>query len=168
MAVFERLGKLGLIAVISLLPGTLEHAILSGRGDLMTVQIDIWPETAAKFQAAATALNLSLQEYLERIAGNIVLLSSGQDSQSTGQQASTPYELGKAFIGKIDSSVPDSSTHQDVQPRNEVMLAIIERSHERLKDMPVRGSTEETLKMIRRARAGEMWGYEPTDADIED
>ena len=51
--------------------------------------------------------------------------------------------------------------------RNEAMLAALQRSAERLKDMPVRGSTEETLKMIRRARAGEMWGYEPTDADTE-
>ena len=46
---------------------------------------------------------------------------------------------------------------------NEEMLAIIRRSRERMKDMPVRGSTDETLLMIRRARAGEMWGYEPTD-----
>jgi hypothetical protein len=73
----------------------------------MTVQIDVRPETAAKFQAAATALNLSLQEYLDRIASEIVLVSSGQDSQSNGQQAPTPNELGKDFIGKIDSSVPD-------------------------------------------------------------
>jgi len=37
---------------------------------------------------------------------------------------------------------------EETQPRNEEMLAIIRRSRERLKDMPVRGSTEETLKMI--------------------
>jgi hypothetical protein len=61
-----------------------------------------------------------------------------------------------------------TDARQEAQPRNEEMLAIIRRNHERLKDMPVRGSTEETLKMIRRARAGEMWGYEPTDADTED
>jgi type II secretory pathway predicted ATPase ExeA len=49
------------------------------------------------------------------------------------------------------------------QPRNEEMLAIIRRNKERLKDMPVRGSTADTLKMIREARAGAMWRYEPTD-----
>ncbi len=46
---------------------------------------------------------------------------------------------------------------------NEAMLSALERSRERLKDMPVSGSTEETLKMIREARAGKMWGYEPTE-----
>ena len=46
---------------------------------------------------------------------------------------------------------------------NEEMLSVIKRTSERLKDMPVRGSTEETLKMIREARAGKMWGYEPTE-----
>jgi hypothetical protein len=45
------------------------------------------------------------------------------------------------------------------------MLAVLRRSAERHKDMPVSGSTEETLKMIRRARAGEMWGYEPTETE---
>ncbi len=48
-------------------------------------------------------------------------------------------------------------------PRNEAMLSALERSRERLKDLPVSGSTEETLKMIREARAGKMWGYEPTE-----
>jgi hypothetical protein len=50
-------------------------------------------------------------------------------------------------------------------PRNEAMLAVIRRTHERLKDLPVSGSTEETLKLIREARAGAMWGYEPTDIE---
>lgn len=48
-------------------------------------------------------------------------------------------------------------------PRNEAMLAVLERSQERLKDLPIGGSTEETLKMIREARGGKMWGYEPTE-----
>lgn len=50
-------------------------------------------------------------------------------------------------------------------PRNEAMLEALRKTRERLKDMPVRGSTEETLKMIRAARGGEMWGYEPTDTE---
>jgi len=48
-------------------------------------------------------------------------------------------------------------------PRNEAMLQALRESEELLKDMPVRGSTEETLKMIREARAGRMWGYEPIE-----
>lgn len=46
-------------------------------------------------------------------------------------------------------------------PRNEAMLAVLQRSSERLKDTPIRGSTEETLGMIRDARAGGIWDYEP-------
>jgi hypothetical protein len=48
---------------------------------------------------------------------------------------------------------------------NEALLAVIRKTSERLKDMPVRGSTEGTLKLIREARGGAMWGYEPTDTD---
>lgn len=50
-------------------------------------------------------------------------------------------------------------------PRNGAMLAVLQRSAERMKDVPVTGSTEGTLKQIREARAGAMWGYEPTDTD---
>jgi hypothetical protein len=53
--------------------------------------------------------------------------------------------------------------HSDEQLQNEAMLAALERSSERLKDMPVRGSTEETLQLIREGRAGGMWDYEPTE-----
>jgi hypothetical protein len=55
----------------------------------------------------------------------------------------------------------------ETSPRNEEMLDIIRRGRERLKDMPVRGSTEDTLRMIREARGGALWGYEPTDTDAE-
>ena len=48
-------------------------------------------------------------------------------------------------------------------PRNEAMSAVLQRSAERLKDVPVSGATEDTLKLIRAARGGEMWGYEPTE-----
>ena len=51
----------------------------------------------------------------------------------------------------------------DSQPRNEAMFAVLQRSAERMKNVPVSGSTTETLKMIRTARGGEMWGYESTD-----
>jgi len=57
-----------------------------------------------------------------------------------------------------------AESHEEPRgPRNDAMLAVIRRTKERLKNMPVRGSTEETLKMIREARGGAMWGYEPTE-----
>lgn len=58
-----------------------------------------------------------------------------------------------------------TAASQEPPARNEAMLAVIRRTRERLKDMPVSGSTEETLKLIREARAGAMWGYEPTDIE---
>jgi hypothetical protein len=62
------------------------------------------------------------------------------------------------LLGLTNGAHKDLALAEEGQPRNEEMLEIIRRSRERLKDMPVRGSTEETLKMIRQARAGEMWG----------
>ena len=57
----------------------------------------------------------------------------------------------------------ENGNRQEQPPRNEAMLAVLQRSAARMKDVPVRGTTEETLKMIRAARGGEMWGYEPTE-----
>ncbi len=94
------------------------------------------PEIVQAIVAQAAARGLSINDYLRQLLG----LNNG-----------TVTEFAVA------------DTRQETPPRNEEMLAIIRRNRERLKDMPVRGSTEETLKMIRRARAGEMWGYEPTD-----
>ena len=73
-------------------------------------------------------------------------------------QGKTLAALLMPLVEQGESSVP-------VPPRNEAMYAVLQRSAERRKAMPVSGSTEETLKMIRRARAGEMWGYEPTDTE---
>ncbi len=109
----------------------------------MTVQIEVSPEVARMLEALrekANALNLTLEVYLQRIIQAITLL------QLNGQRQ-TVTESGEP------------------QPRNEAMLAIIHRNRDRLKDMPVRGSTEQTLKMLREARAGAMWGYEPTDTE---
>lgn len=100
------------------------------------VNEQIAPEIVQAIIAQATARGLSVNEYLRQALG-----------LTNGAQAG---ELALA---------------EGTQPRNEEMLSIIRRGKERLKDMPVRGSTEETLKMIRRARAGEMWGYDPTDAE---
>jgi hypothetical protein len=63
----------------------------------------------------------------------------------------------------IEPALAEAS--QRPQPRNEAMFAVLQRSAERMKDVPVTGSTEGTLKLIREARAGAMWGYEPTDTD---
>jgi hypothetical protein len=51
----------------------------------------------------------------------------------------------------------------DAPPRNEAMFRIMQETEEMMKDIPLHGSTEATLLMMRRARGGEMWGYEPTD-----
>lgn len=85
----------------------------------MTVQIDVTPETAIKFQAAAAALNLSTQEYLERVAA---LLYSGRSSDLDQSQGKTPYELGKEFIGKIDSGIQDSSARPHKTVFGELLL----------------------------------------------
>jgi hypothetical protein len=111
----------------------------------MTVQIEVSPEVARMLETLrekATALNLTLEAYLQRIIQAVTLL------QSNGQNL-TGMERSAA------------------QPRNEAMFAVLQRSAERMKDVPVTGSTEETLRMIREARAGAMWGYEPLDTDTD-
>ena len=100
-----------------------------------TLNEQIAPEIVQAIIAQATARGLSINDYLRDLLG-----LTGGDRQ--------------------ELALPE-----EPQPRNEEMLAIIRRGRERLRDMPMRGSTEETLKMIRRARAGEMWGYEPTDTE---
>lgn len=97
----------------------------------------IAPEIIQAIIAQASARGLSVNDYLRQALG----LMNGHD---------------------VELALAEEMT----APRNEAMFAALQQTEEMLKDMPVRGSTEETLKMIRRARAGEMWGYEPTD-DIE-
>ena len=98
----------------------------------------VTPEIAQAVITQASARGLSVNEYLRQLLG-------------LNSNATTGLALAE--------------TPQEAQPRNEEMLEIIRKNRERLKNMPVRGSTEETLKMIRQARAGEMWGYEPTDTE---
>lgn len=57
----------------------------------------------------------------------------------------------------------ENGSRQEQPLRNEAMFAALQRSTERMKDVPVSGTTEDTLKMIRAARGGGMWGYEPTE-----
>lgn len=72
---------------------------------------------------------------------------------------------GETLAALLQPLVEQGEPSPAAPPRNEAMYAVLQRSAARRKDMPVSGSTEETLKMIRRARAGELWGYEPTDTD---
>jgi hypothetical protein len=97
----------------------------------------IAPEIVQAIIAQATARGLSVNDYLRQLLG-----LNGQ-----------PQELAMA------------EAPAQPQPRNEAMFAVLQRSAERMKDVPVTGSTEETLKMIREARAGAMWGYVPADTD---
>ena len=104
------------------------------RGDFMTVQIEVREETATRLQTIARTLKLSLDEYLVKVADLVSV------PQSNGATTAT----------------------EELDPQGQSMLAVLARSAERLKDMPVSGETKDTLEMIRRARDGEMWGYEPT------
>lgn len=101
----------------------------------MTVQIEVREETAIKLQAIATNLRLSLDEYLSSVAKVADLL--------------TPAKVADRV-----------TTTETLDQQNEAMLAVLARSAERQKNMPVSGNTKDTLEMIRRARDGEMWGYE--------
>ncbi|HMV46946.1 MAG TPA: hypothetical protein PLD20_12675 [Blastocatellia bacterium] len=60
-----------------------------------------------------------------------------------------------------DKSIVAASFEQAL--RNEAMLEALRQTKELLKDQPVRGSTTETLKIVREARAGRMWGDEPVE-----
>ncbi len=52
----------------------------------------------------------------------------------------------------------ETAMKQAVPQPNLAMLEALEATRELLKDMPVRGSTEESLKLLREGRAGRMWG----------
>lgn len=105
----------------------------------MSMTLDqIAPEVVQAVTSQASARGMSVNDYLKQLLG---------------------------INGNAANDLALAELDQEIPPRNEEMLAIIRRSSTRLKDMPVRGSTEETLKMIRQARAGEMWGYEPTDTE---
>jgi hypothetical protein len=97
----------------------------------------IAPEIFQAIIAQATTHGLSVNDYLAQLLG---LAIDHEEKLSMGD----PHE-------------------EPSSPRNEAMLAALAATREILKDMPVRGSTEETLKMLREGRAGRMWGYEPTE-----
>jgi hypothetical protein len=54
------------------------RGILKKNGDVMTVQIEVREETAMRLQAIADALQLSLDDYLARIAALVPLHPSNR------------------------------------------------------------------------------------------
>lgn len=85
--------------------------------------------------------------------------------QTLQQKAEAQGTTLEALLKPLAEAKNEMEASPEPPPRNEAMLAVIRRTQERLKDLPVSGSTEETLKLIREARAGAMWGYEPTDVE---
>jgi hypothetical protein len=114
------------------------RSILEIEVDSMNIVIneEIAPDIARAIVAQATLRGLTVNDYLRQLLG----LKNGQAG-----------ELALA--------------EETPAPRNEGMLQALRESAERLKDMPVRGSTEDTLRIIREGRAGALWGYEPTDTE---
>jgi hypothetical protein len=70
----------------------------------MTAQIEVREETAAKLRAIADALQLSLDEYLSRIADLVALPQTNGQEKAEGL---TPFELVEDLIGSVDSSLQD-------------------------------------------------------------
>ena len=98
----------------------------------------------------------------EQIAPEIVQVII---AQATAHGLSVNYYLRELFGFKNGEAGELSLAEETAAPRNEAMYAALQRSAERLKDVPVRGSTEDTLKIIREGRAGAMYGYEPIDTE---
>ncbi|MBO0799049.1 MAG: hypothetical protein J2P31_09525 [Blastocatellia bacterium] len=89
----------------------------------IVINEEIAPEIARAIITQATLRGMSINDYLRQLLG-----LGGGHAQG--------------------APVADTSA----APRNEGMLRALRESEERLKDMPVRGSTEETLKIIREGR----------------
>jgi hypothetical protein len=100
-----------------------------------TLNEQIAPEIVQAIIAEAAARGLSVNDYLRQMLG----LANGREA-----------ELALA---------------EEKPRRNEAMFQALQRSAERMKDVPVSGSTEEALMIIREGRAGAMYGYEPTDTE---
>ena len=78
----------------------------------MIVQIEVKAETAAKLQAIAQALQLSLDEYLGKVMGLIPWPTTPvPNGQPAATETRTPFELAQDLIGALDSSVPDPAAH---------------------------------------------------------
>lgn len=100
------------------------------------------PEVVQAIVAQAAACDLSVNDYLRQLLG-------------------ISNDAGAELALRAEPQASDVA-----QPlRNEAMFAALQRSAERLKDVPVSGSTEQTLAIIRAGRAGAIYGYESTDTE---
>jgi hypothetical protein len=109
----------------------------------MSTTLDhIAPDVAQAVVAQAAARGLSANDYLRHLLGLAVI----EPAPAAAEAELLPRD-------------------EEQPQRNEAMFAALQRSAERLKDRPVSGSTEQTLKIIREGRAGAMYGYEPTDTE---
>ena len=91
----------------------------------------------------------------------IGLIAQGLEAEKpmlTIDEILAPFRQEVAASGIADEAL---DTFQTLDPQNEAMLAVLARSAERQKNMPVGGETRDTLEMIRHARDGEMWGTNP-------
>ena len=102
------------------------------------------PDIVQAIAAQANARGLSASDYLRQLLG----LTKSPNNTNVDNTNVEPAHV---------------NPRAEPPPRNEAMFAVLQRSAERMKDVPVSGSTEETLQMIRAARGGKMWGYEPTE-----
>ena len=71
----------------------------------MTTKIEVREETAVKLQMLADGLQISLDEYLARIAGLFALPQ--MNGHGKVEEEKTPFELVEDLIGSVDSSLPD-------------------------------------------------------------
>lgn len=102
----------------------------------LVINEEIEPEVARAIIAQAAHHGLSVNDYLRQL----LRLEGSQAQEAPGADTT-------------------------VAQRNEGMLQALRESEERLKDTPVRGSTEESLRIIREGRAGAMWNYAPTETE---
>ena len=100
-----------------------------------TATLEVAADLAETIKANATARQQSLDEYLREM-----------------------IEADKAET----SEVSDAETTETAPTPNYAMLEALRKVSERSKDMPFT-SGDDTLKMLREARAGAMFGYEPTE-----
>lgn len=98
-------------------------------------QEPIAPDVVQVLMAKATASGLSINDYLRHLLG----LNNEQSSEPAAS------ELGE----------------KAPQP-NDAKLTALQRIAERQAKRPFTKSAD-TLKMLREARAGAMWGYEPNE-----
>ncbi|MGH9799387.1 MAG: hypothetical protein ACRD82_03405 [Blastocatellia bacterium] len=83
--------------------------------------------------------------------------------QALQEKAEAQGTTLEALLKPLAEEGNRTAASQETPLRNEGMLAVLARSAERLKNMPFSGSTEDSLKILHQGRAGEMYGYEPTE-----